>query len=47
MQVLMNSLHLVHQVSSIYIMLEISRFVIGLSHKIHPSRSADLEQWNY
>ena len=34
-------------ISWIYIMLGISWFVIGLSRKIHPCRSAGLEQWNY
>ena len=28
-------------------MLGISRFVIGLSCKIHPCRNVGLEQWNY
>ena len=43
MQVLMNSLQLINQLSSIYIMLGISRFVIGLSHKTHPCYSAGLD----
>jgi len=46
MQVLTNSLQLVQQVSSIYIMLGIIRFVIGLSRKFHPFRSGGLEQLN-
>ena len=44
---LTNSLQLVQQVSLIYIMLGITRFVIGLSRKIHHCGSEGLEQWNY